>query len=88
MARGVGLAPPPTRQKAPKGSQVSIKHALMVLSRKIKSAGLVFPVPHQPRSAFPSTRYQRAKRTRERGTMNKQQNQSGLVPLKPQRRVR
>ena len=42
MAEGVGLAPPPTRQKATKDSRVSIKYALMVLSRKIKSAGLVF----------------------------------------------
>lgn len=88
MARGVGLAPPPTRQKAAKGSQVSIKHALMVLSRKIKSAGLVFPVPHQPRSAFPSTRYQQAQRTRKRGTMNKQDNLSALAHMDSQPGVR
>ena len=39
VARGVGLAPPSTRQKAPEGSRVSIRYASVVLPSEIKSVG-------------------------------------------------
>jgi hypothetical protein len=46
VARGIGLAPPPTRQKAPKSSRVSIYISVDGLGNRIKSAGwLTYPSP-------------------------------------------